>query len=1034
VGGLAGVVDGVNSKIEKCYVVGLVRGTKNVGGLVGAYSASGSAGSGTAFVEKCFTIGVVIASIENAGGLIGYNATNVKSCYASVYVIAPRYAGGLNGCLAQRIENTYAIGKVIGSPSGGLTGFVEFNGNTQQSFFDPTMSLLAEGAGNVSNPAELAGVWYVMNDATKYLQNTYEPKGWLFPSVWNILENKSYPYFEWQSAPVYVNALYVDSANLFLQHNVDSIIVFRYTYNNIVQHHKIGVAYATATLPMNIPAVNMGDTLYFVAYQQGNKVPSYPVRAVVRRFPLTIETTYGNTSTIYGEAIDPARYRKAAGVLRSGAPFYHTIQSTLKLNASSSQMSGGTPQHVRVGVYPFEFVGTKIMQSGADVTNLYEINYVTNYDTVKPRTLYIVPDQNQTKVYGAADPCITYTYGNIFNWASGEPFYGQRITGNCLGRDQGENVRAYPIQPGLVSLPNYIISTINPTNNQYTNFVIMRASNIPASNISFTPASITYDGQRHDVGINTINGVGQVRAVRYYLAGRDTAPINAGIYSIKADFDMGDNYQEKNDVLFAQTYTINKAVAAASLFDYSSSSNVHPFNNEPRRANVLIRQDVVGLDSFVVLYSHPTIALYQTASPVPPKDTGTYNVMVNTFEGANYLATSNVALGTLTINEAPELPREFILDFVPKFRLQDDTMQRRGIDSILWSQPSPCVHSGLIGGGTSVPQGSNRFYPVTVKYQSAISTTAPILTEPPRLVGDYYVIVDVEACAGYYGPTTNRPLGIFSVGAVDSITAIDSIVINTDVSINDSVYRNLDKNNNEIFYPMPCGMDNVIISINAQNRFAAILYKGGQQNPLPIRVRRYGQSIDTFQVVSTRKQDTAMYILHLDKPIPFDSVVVLRWNKVMTVMNNPIYNGGYIFGEFAWYANGALISRAQTIPDAYSGYQIDTAAIYSVALTTISGERLRSCPSVPRIISSPAPIINGIKLYPNPIPSGGTAQVQISQPIPSDGIAVEFYDINGRMLRSQTITASPAALHFPFPAGTYIVRCGSAALIVTIGN
>jgi hypothetical protein len=281
---------------------------------------------------------------------------------------------------------------------------------------------------------------------------------------------------------------------------------------------------------------------------------------------------------------------------------------------------------------------------------------------------------------------------------------------------------------------------------------------------------------------------------------------------------------------------------------------------------------------------------------------------------------------------------------------------------------------------------------------------------------------------------------------VDDTTSVDSVVIrfpvdslDNNVYVNDSVYRFKNKNDNEISYTLPCSVDRLEIAIGAHNPYAQILYKGLAQNPLTIQVRRYGDTDDTFRVVSTSQKDTAMYILHLHKPVPFDSVVTLRWDRALTVINNPVNNGGFHFREFKWYANGVFVSYSQTLPDGYRGYtNVKPDSIYSVVLKTDhlstngtpSGTIITSCRSTASFFPVPIPVAAAIRVYPNPV-AGGEIWVEISNDA-AQGADIHIYSIDGRLLSIEKAVGHLTRIAMPYAAGTYIVRAAGQARVVLI--
>src|SRR5438876_545846 len=82
----------------------------------------------------------------------------------------------------------------------------------------------------------------------------------------------------------------------------------------------------------------------------------------------------------------------------------------------------------------------------------------TVYFAITAKPVTITPNSAQSKVYGAADPTVTYTHGALANGDSDSVFTG------ALARGAGENVGSYAINLGSLSAgSNYSLSLSAPT-------------------------------------------------------------------------------------------------------------------------------------------------------------------------------------------------------------------------------------------------------------------------------------------------------------------------------------------------------------------------------------------------------------------------------------------------------------------------------------------------------------------------------------------------------------------------------------------
>ena len=198
-GGLVGYSDG---NISLSYASGEVRGEYGVGGLVGwANSWSGALNT----IEKSHASGLVIATDENSGGLVGIaEGTKIENSYASGSVTGTRTVGGLVGSFGgesrvggPQIVNSYAIGPVTGTSNvGGLVGYdsslrTNAYNSVVSSFWDKQTTGQTTSAGGIGKTtAEMQDItlysgWSIEDDTSltsSYARLTMTATG----TVWKI--------------------------------------------------------------------------------------------------------------------------------------------------------------------------------------------------------------------------------------------------------------------------------------------------------------------------------------------------------------------------------------------------------------------------------------------------------------------------------------------------------------------------------------------------------------------------------------------------------------------------------------------------------------------------------------------------------------------------------------------------------------------------------------------------------------------------------------------------------------------------------
>ncbi|TVQ94540.1 MAG: hypothetical protein EA393_00780 [Bacteroidetes bacterium] len=205
VGALVGRVTGSEyTIIENCFVTdGSVSGYAATGGLIGTNNSyvSGTTESRRPIVRRSFSNVDVIFSepgaiYEKFGGLVGCNQKGeIRNSYATGSVIVEpatstaERVGGLAGCVSQRglIENSYSIGEIIinsnVSQAGGLVGSLGATnqGTVSDSYWDTeTSGFTSSAGGNGRTTAQMQK------------QNTFND--WNFTTIWDILEDESYPF------------------------------------------------------------------------------------------------------------------------------------------------------------------------------------------------------------------------------------------------------------------------------------------------------------------------------------------------------------------------------------------------------------------------------------------------------------------------------------------------------------------------------------------------------------------------------------------------------------------------------------------------------------------------------------------------------------------------------------------------------------------------------------------------------------------------------------------------------------------------
>ena len=125
-----GIVGSFLGKIQGCYNEAVIEGADYVGGIVGGTNYESSYDTGSIILE-CYNKGIVIGSLNDAGGIVGYaNNGKISCCYneGDVNNVYNR-AGGIAGKIYNRsiVSNCYNKGFISSqeSSAGGIIGYSE---------------------------------------------------------------------------------------------------------------------------------------------------------------------------------------------------------------------------------------------------------------------------------------------------------------------------------------------------------------------------------------------------------------------------------------------------------------------------------------------------------------------------------------------------------------------------------------------------------------------------------------------------------------------------------------------------------------------------------------------------------------------------------------------------------------------------------------------------------------------------------------------------------------------------------------------
>lgn len=462
------ILDNVGGLLINNYATGDVIGGQEVGGLVGNNWGGALTNN---YATGNVSLGTYLYNRE-AGGLVGRNRSSVlTNNYATGSVSGAEDVGGLIGYnYGGTLTNNYAMGRVSGRNSaGGLVGQNDISyipgyyaihyscelGDTCGMYY----GFIATGPG--TGAVATNSYWDVQSTGqirstgenfsvggtgltTVQMQQQSNFAGFDFANTWRIYEGQTTPLLKSFLTPLTVTAnsqaktyggiAYVGGNGVNFSITPNGNLLGSITYSGTSQG-----------------AVNTGSYLItpggLYSNQQGYDISYVDGTLTINSAVLDLSVAAHPQTKVYGTS-DPLFTFNSSGFANGD-----TVASVL--TGALSRIAGEN-----VGAYA-------ITQGTLAANSNYTINYTGADLMITPATLNIVANA-LTKVYGSADPALSYT-------ASGFQFADSAasvLTGE-LARAEGKNVGSYAItQNNLASNSNYTV--------QYT-----------GANLDITPYAMT---------------------------------------------------------------------------------------------------------------------------------------------------------------------------------------------------------------------------------------------------------------------------------------------------------------------------------------------------------------------------------------------------------------------------------------------------------------------------------------------------------------------------------------------------------------
>ena len=625
-------------------------------------------------------------------------------------------------------------------------------------------------------------------------------------------------------------------------------------------------------------------------------------------------------------------------------------------------------------------------------------------------------------------PDVTGNYGTIAYTASINDFY---------------NIISSPANGATVASPMPVI--ISPTANdnetatiqitvESTNYedffinvqVIIVAKDVVSDNIIFPNGSAVYNRQAQPYEEATIPGFYK-SAIEYTYTpvtgtlSPDGFPFRAGIYSVTAKY-------EDEDYIGAATALFTITPLDITIADIFAENKTYDGNISAELSGLITLDGVIAPDD---------VSLVEGVAYFVDKNVGVNKEIILTgfsLEGAD---ANNYTL-ILPTNVTADITKKELtvsIDFSGTVGKEYD-----GTTAIIGAQPVISL-SGIVGNEIPTTTAIFAFVDANAGTNKGVDATSIELTNgwdanyelsvselfnfpspleiakatPPYIIptgltanyGDLLSTVELPdgwtwetstALVGDVGIQTHlakfTPADIINYNIVENIpvdvTVIDSGLSN-DNDIYDLIVNGLHtvRNGNHFGISLECGFNAIIVEVIVHPQ-ATVTINGVVGAVYTLNSPAGGDNYFAITVVAPNG-DSEDYTLTVNFPVPFEQIVVMRWNNRLTIIDNPLNNGGYEFNSYQWYRNDTPISTEQSLTAGANGEELNETDIYYVEVTAdnINGV-MRTCKSSVKLRN-----IN-IKAFPNPVASGQTLWIEADMDDDLlDGAIIEVYNISG---------------------------------------
>ncbi|QQU04970.1 MBG domain-containing protein [Myroides odoratus] len=859
---------------------------------------------------------------------------------------------------------------------------------------DPVFTYTVSGLKNNDQPNILTGI---------LTRDNGEDVGFYSINQGNIQASTNYT-LDFQPANLtIIPALLTIQAEAKTKVYGDADPVFTYTVSGLKNNDQTNILTGILTR-------DNGEDVGFYSINQGNIQAStnytlafQPANLAITSALLTVQAEA--KTKVYGDADPVLTY----------------IVSGLKNNDQATSILTGNLSRDRG-----EHVGTYGIQQG----NLQaSTNYTLDFQSANliiTTALLKIRAEEKTKVYGDADPILTYAVSGLKN----NDLVQATVTGNLV-RQRGENGGTYAIQQGDLQVgANYTFTF------EEALFTITRAT----LNIHPVAGQQKRYGATDPILVFTVTGFKFNDEIGTALTGSLTRAagenVNRYAYQIGslqavlANYSLTLDSQEKFEIKPAPLHLV---VEENQFKQFGEADPVLRYRADGLQRGDFIIQAVTGqltrsAGEAVGVYaieqgSLTARANYYIDAFIP----ASFEIKKNSIKGLTLPAQRFVYDGQVkqvqvqgniepqativyTNNNQTQVGQYTVtatVDYGPNYEvlhLQSILTIVKADQEITWNQVSEVVLEDTPTLQLTARASSN--LPVSYAIDEAADREIAVIEETGLLRFLQPGLVTITASQG----------GNANFNAAKTVTHTIA-VSSRDASIWDLVVDGVSygKIAKEVHLVLGCEtqQDEVTLAVHTQ-----VGAEVQPSNHFTLSVKDYGIYEQIITVQSPNRKVTETYKIIIDKRIPTENLVIQKYNNVLLVNNNKQTNGGYVFHAYRWFKNGALVGEKQAYSagDEY-GAILDPNATYQVELTLYNGKKIRSCPIVVK-----GKAAANWAVYPNPVQKSQWLYVQMKEE--KQGVVhYIIYNLKGQLIKRGALEGGNKGIEIPSTAasGSYFL-------------